>query len=210
MELFLKFVKLKDGNYMVNYIKPTDNEKQSRYYNMMTRCYNSNYYNKSLNYKGCKVCSEWQDRQNFYDWMDNNFYAIPNKDGISEKIELDKDLLIPSNKIYAPDRCLFLPKEINNTVGSYIPSLLKTDDGYLLRNPAYAKSIGEYPNKEDIVKEFSLKKSNELIQLAEKYKNYIPTKVYDAIIDASEIILEYNLYKLKQGQIKVYNQSLDL
>jgi hypothetical protein len=31
---------------------------------------------------------------------------------------LDKDILVPGNKVYSPDRCLFVPREVNNLFSS--------------------------------------------------------------------------------------------
>lgn len=39
--------------------------------------------------------------------MDENWYEY------DEMLELDKDLLLEGNRIYSPDKCCFIPKEIN-------------------------------------------------------------------------------------------------
>jgi hypothetical protein len=80
------------------------------------------YYEKSKvsqpTYEGVTVTPEWWSRRAFTEWMRGQEW---------QGRQLDKDILWPGNKIYAPDKCLFVPQEINN----------------LLTNRAAAR--GEYP-----------------------------------------------------------------
>jgi 7,8-dihydro-6-hydroxymethylpterin-pyrophosphokinase len=51
------------------------------------------------------VTPEWWSRRAFTEWMRGQEW---------QGRQLDKDILWPGNKIYAPDKCLFVPQEINN------------------------------------------------------------------------------------------------
>ena len=90
------------------------NKKLTKEYNiwlqMLGRCYDKKCQEKNPTYKGVVVCEEWLNFQNFAKWYDNSY---PKAYGV--KFELDKDLLQENvdNKIYSPDTCTFLPKNIN-------------------------------------------------------------------------------------------------
>ena len=71
---------------------------------MLSRCYDPKYHNRNPAYIGCKVCKEWYSLTAFKKWFDKNYI---------EDYELDKDILIEGNKLYSPDTCCFVPKEIN-------------------------------------------------------------------------------------------------
>lgn len=75
---------------------------------MLRRCYDKQFQERQPTYKGCIVCEEWYNFQNFAKWFDENYYEIE-----GEKIALDKDLLKLNNKIYSPSTCCFLPQRIN-------------------------------------------------------------------------------------------------
>lgn len=66
------------------------------WYNMLTRCYYDRYLEKFPTYKGCAVCDEWHNFQNFAEWFSNR-----HKPGLV----LDKDILIDGNKTYSPSTC---------------------------------------------------------------------------------------------------------
>src|SRR5690606_18705940 len=54
-----------------------------------------------------EVCEEWRLFSQFRSWMKNQDWH-----GKS----LDKDLLVPGNKIYCADRCIFLLQKINTLI----------------------------------------------------------------------------------------------
>lgn len=88
--------------------------------NMIQRCYCHETQIKHPTYKDCTVCPEWHDYQVFAEWYTNHEYY-----GLG--YQLDKDLLNQGNKIYSPDTCCLVPKELN-----------------ILLNDS-AKARGEYP-----------------------------------------------------------------
>lgn len=69
---------------------------------MISRCY-SNSYGYSI-YKGCSVCPEWLVFSNFKAWMDLQDW---------QGKHLDKDILVQGNKIYSPDTCAFVDRQLN-------------------------------------------------------------------------------------------------
>lgn len=69
--------------------------------------YNKGYISKYPTYKDCSVCDEWLTFSKFKKWFEDPV------NGYKEGYHLDKDILIKGNKVYGPDTCCFVPKEIN-------------------------------------------------------------------------------------------------
>ena len=88
-------------------ISNTKNVYYQRWREMLRRCYSEKSQVKSPTYKGVTVCPAWHYFSVFRAWMSAH-------DGYHEGNDLDKDLLVFDNKIYSPETCLFVPKEINS------------------------------------------------------------------------------------------------
>lgn len=107
MKKLLYGVAINDADYDVN---PTVNGTRKTcklyeaWYNMLRRCYSKKVQEKHPTYIGCTVCDEWLVFSNFKKWMITQDW---------QGKELDKDLLVSGNKIYCPERCIFVPAEIN-------------------------------------------------------------------------------------------------
>ena len=183
---------LGEGKYKVK-----ENGKQTKVYstwkNMLTRCYDNKCHEKYPTYKGCIVCEEWHNFQNFAEWYEENYYTVDN-----EKMHLDKDILIKHNKIYSPETCIFVPERINTLFtkcdklrgGHYIGvDYHKASNKFRVRCSIYdfknnkkkLEHLGLYNTQErafEVYKEF---KENYIKQVADYYKNLIPNKLYDAL-----------------------------
>ena len=79
----------------------------SRWAAMLRRCYNKSYQEKYPTYTDCKVCDDWLIFSNFRRWME--------KQNWQEK-ELDKDLLVKGNRIYSPEKCIFIDSAVNSFI----------------------------------------------------------------------------------------------
>lgn len=79
----------------------------NKWNNMLIRCYDDDYQSSKPTYKGCYVCDEWLNFQNFAKWFYDNY---PN-DG--HQYCLDKDLTVIGNKVYSPDTCIFVSNQVN-------------------------------------------------------------------------------------------------
>lgn len=71
---------------------------------MLRRVYSPLFHAVRPTYIETSVCDEWLRFSAFKSWM--------MKQDWKDK-HLDKDILVPGNKIYAPDRCLFVTPSIN-------------------------------------------------------------------------------------------------
>jgi hypothetical protein len=100
-------VGINDANYTVS---PVINGGQYKcpfylvWKSMLHRLYNKNDHKFIRNYNDCRVCEEWLKFSNFKAWMET-------QDWFGK--ELDKDLLVKGNKLYSPQTCLFIGKNLN-------------------------------------------------------------------------------------------------
>lgn len=97
--------------YGIGFNSKGNHKANTRAYNtwrkMLGRCYCPKYHARQPTYLGCSVDERFHDFQDFGNWFENHEYSDCG-------YHLDKDLLLPGNKIYAPDRCCFVPRELNN------------------------------------------------------------------------------------------------
>ena len=71
---------------------------------MLDRCYSNKLQEQQPTYIGCSVAEEWKTFSNFRAWMAKQDF---------EGMQLDKDLLIEGNKVYSPETCVFVTREVN-------------------------------------------------------------------------------------------------
>lgn len=71
---------------------------------MLDRCYNESSTRSRATYTDCSVAPCWHRYSDFKVWFDKNCIA---------GYQLDKDILIPGNRVYSPDTCCFVPPYIN-------------------------------------------------------------------------------------------------
>ena len=161
---------------------------------MLRRCYSKNSLDASPTYNDCSVCDEWLNFQNFAKWHNENYYEVAN-----ESMHLDKDILKKGNKIYSPETCIFVPSNINKLIINR-----RRDRGELLlgvtfrkdRNRYYAQCsdyiisghkggryIGIYKSEEEAFYAYKDFKEKLIKKVAEKYKSFVPEKLYNALLE---------------------------
>lgn len=72
---------------------------------MIRRCYSAKAHARRPTYVGCSVSPEWHSLMAFRSWMIVQPW---------EGMELDKDILIPGNKVYSPETCIFVSTALNS------------------------------------------------------------------------------------------------
>ena len=92
--------------------KSVVSRKESKVYkiwaSILQRCYSESGVSANPTYKGCTVCEDWHNFQNFAEW-----YSSHEHYGLG--YHLDKDLLSSKGvKVYSPETCCLIPREINN------------------------------------------------------------------------------------------------
>ena len=154
---------------------------------MIKRCYDEKQLKRRPSYIGVTVCDEWLCYANFKEWYDKNIYEI--KD---ERMQLDKDILIKGNKVYSPETCIFVPQRINTLFREFnnneFPTLEERSNGTFairVRMNGKSKRISGFETKEK-AEECYLKEKRQIIkEIAEEYKDKIPNKLYNRLIEIS-------------------------
>lgn len=149
---------------------------------MLERCYSENMRERNRTYFNItEVCAEWHDFQIFGDWYEENKYQI------DERLHVEKDILIPGNKIYSPDKCLLVPQIINTlfinkTNKRGLPNgIVKYGNGFLAKYNHV--ELGVFDTVEKAYEIYSREKKNNIIEVANQYKDKIPLKLYNALIE---------------------------
>lgn len=171
-----------EGKYLTK-----ENGRSTKIYScwvhMLERCYYEKNKNLHQSYYGtCSVCDEWLNFQVFAKWYEYNFYEI------CERLDLDKDILIPGNKIYSPNTCLLVPQRINELFTYKFKSnglpvgISRTISGQYLAK-YNGKQLGIYNTLEEAYEKYALKKEEIIKQIAEQYQYMIPEKLYNALLN---------------------------
>ena len=88
------------------YDAPTNCQRDPLYkiwHGMFGRCYGARS-KANMCYVGCEVDPIWYSFVAFKEWAESHNWTGK---------QLDKDLLVPSNKIYGPKACCFIPQYVN-------------------------------------------------------------------------------------------------
>lgn len=165
-------------------------QQYSTWRSMIQRCYDKKYHEKQPTYINVKVTNEWHNFQNFAKWFDGNYYEIS-----GEVMSLDKDILVKGNKIYSPDTCMFVPKRINSffvkcdsSRGNLPIGVIyhKENKKYVARttngNGSKRISLGSYFSPEEAFIAYKKYREKLIKQIAEEYKDKIPSKLYNAML----------------------------
>lgn len=172
------------GKYHCKYSNGVHTMEYQNWIAMIRRCYDEKRKSTYSSYYGtCEVCPEWHNFQVFGQWYEQNFYQVG-----TERMHIDKDILIPGNKIYSPETCIIVPQRIN-MMFTKKPNKYNLPNGIIpIANGRYnasyrGKSIGNYDTLESAVKAHDTEKKKAIIELAEDYKEEIPNKLYKALIN---------------------------
>ena len=152
---------------------------------MLRRCYQDKYLENHPTYKECSVCEEWHNYENFKKWFDENYYEIDD-----ETMNLDKDILVKGNKIYSPNTCIFVPQKINGLFvktdalrGDLPIGVCKKGNKFIAKCNLNGKrsQIGTFDTPIEAFQSYKQFKEQYIKQVAEEYKNKIPSVLYDAM-----------------------------
>jgi hypothetical protein len=101
-------VGVNDADYAVQPSGPDGKRRTCPYYrawnNMLRRAYCQKLHAILPTYIGVTVCEEWHSFMAFRAWMMTQDW---------EGKQLDKDIIVPGNKVYSPATCAFVSSQIN-------------------------------------------------------------------------------------------------
>ncbi len=154
---------------------------------MLRRCYSEVFLIEHPTYVGCSVTSEWHPFMTFKAWMEAQEW---------EHNVLDKDILIPNNKVYSPQTCIFVPQWLNNLLLSGARGRGKYPQGVSLDYGRYKagcsikgklKNLGRYSTPEEASKVYKEFKSALILKEAETYPD---TRVTEGLKLHAALILK--------------------
>ena len=154
---------------------------------MLRRCYVDSIKERTPNYKECTVDVQFHKYSYFQDWC-NKQIGFNN-----EGWQLDKDILVKGNKLYSPETCCFVPKEINCLI---IPR--KSVRGEFPIGVTFDPLIGKFRSQmnrggkkthmglfscpEEAFCAYKEAKEDYIKQVADKYKDQIDPRVYEVLM----------------------------
>lgn len=155
--------------------------------NMLQRAYCPKLHASRPTYIGCSVSDEWLDYQDFAKWFENHEYS-------DYGYELDKDLLIPTNKVYAPDRCVFVPSQLNSLLtdskaiqGQYLQgvSFHKGRNKFVagIKISGKRKHLGLFETEIDAYHAYKKAKEQYVKRMANLWRDDIADNVFDALMN---------------------------
>ena len=157
---------------------------------MIKRCYDLKTQKRRPTYVGCHVSREFLKASKFLSWARCQV-GFKNKGWV-----LDKDILIKGNKLYSPDTCCFVPREINGifTLGNRLRgeyplgvSVVSSKTGSKFQasihlNSCY-KYLGRFDTPEEAFQAYKRAKECYIKEIAELWKDRIDSKVYQALLN---------------------------
>ena len=155
---------------------------------MLGRAYSKDVHLKSPTYKDVEVCREWWNFQNFAKWCYSNRF-INSKDEKGKRYHLDKDILVKGSKIYSPETCSFIPKDINllfnKPLSEYPTGVSKVgkDFGAFVSCYGVQRYLGTYDSIEKAFDSYRKAKKSYMLEVAEKWVDKLDDRVYDALIN---------------------------
>ena len=158
-----------------------------RWCDMLQRCYNAKFHARNPQYMNCYVCEEWLNFQNFKIWYEAHDYG-------EESQDLDKDILIKGNTMYSPETCCLAPHIINTLIingtrarGNYPLGVYFDNEKNKFRASLAVSGeqikLGYYDTPEEAFARYKKYKEDFIQDLAEQYKEEIPHKLYDALMN---------------------------
>ena len=156
---------------------------------MIKRCYDYATQKKSPTYVGCTVSEEFLTASKFVAWGEKQLGF--RKQGWAN----DKDILVKGNKIYSPETCCFVPREINGlftlgksgrgkyplgvsiTKSKNFPRFTSTICGRL----GY-RHLGTFDTSYEAFQAYKIAKESHIKVIAGKWKDQIDLKVYEALM----------------------------
>ena len=157
--------------------------------NMLKRCYSDFAKKNQPTYEGCEVSNKFKSYEYFYEWCHNQI-GFDNSGW-----HLDKDLLVKGNKVYSENTCVFIPREINQTLVKRVASRGEHLIGvyWSKRDKAFKAQVGKNKGKQEHLGYFNTeieafnayKKAKEAFikEQAEKWKGKIDDRAYEALMN---------------------------
>jgi hypothetical protein len=110
-------------------------------------------------------------------------------------MHVEKDILVKGNKVYSPDRCIIAPHCINNLfpsckarrgslpIGVRLHEQTGTYQAHCKNGNNKFKSLGYHSTPEEAFMAYKIYKEKLIKEIASEYKDSIPEKLYNALLN---------------------------
>ena len=153
-----------------------------RWKSVISRCYSNRVHTDRPAYLHVTCCNQWLTYSNFKGWMESQDWS---------GLHLDKDILIPDSKVYSPEACAFVPKEINCHI-SLKPNINGLPYGVTISGKKYRARIfyngkdyylGSYTSMTEAHKAWQVERANQLEKIVSWYarQTCFRTDIADAL-----------------------------
>lgn len=159
------------------------------WHSMLRRSYSEVYKLRKPTYWDVYTEEQWHRLSKFKAWFDVNYI---------NGYELDKDILVPGNRMYGEETCCFIPQQINSALiktksstdlplgvsikkhtGKYIAQMSTiTEDGKRI-----GVHLGSFTNPEAASQAYKQGKESYIKELAERWKSVISLRAYEGLIN---------------------------
>ncbi|WJJ58515.1 hypothetical protein NDO71_orf149 [Klebsiella phage vB_KpnM_NDO71] len=155
---------------------------------MIERCYSEKSLARSPSYRGCLICDEWRYFSKFYEWSLSNYH-----DGMV----LDKDLSCLSGDLYSPERCCYIPQELNKAILDSTSARGEMPLGTWRKKPSKGmvnersrpfvaelnnRKLGSFKTASEAHQCWQKAKMCYFRELAERYKNIVDRKAVEVLL----------------------------
>lgn len=161
-------------------------KEYSLWASMLKRCYNKIHHITEPTYISCSVSDNFKVYSYFYEWCQKQIgFNVLGYD-------LDKDLLHKGNKEYSENNCVFIPKELNYLLVKCNASRGLLPIGVSKNKLRYSasctvdckkKHLGTFDTPELAFNVYKTFKEAHIKELAEKYKDTIDPRAYQALLN---------------------------
>lgn len=160
--------------------------RYSAWRNLIGRVYSEKTGYRHIPYIGCEVCKEWHNYQNFAEWYETHMYQVG-----TERMHIDKDIIVEGNKIYSPETCIIVPQSINEIFHTDLRKTKDLDLPYTIRRAANnrysvtyrAKSLGIYDTVEECVDAYMKAKREHIKNKVNELKDELPEYIQDILLN---------------------------
>ena len=154
---------------------------------MLRRCFSEKFKQRRPTYKDVTCSKEWLLIASFIEDVSKmKGYDL-------EGWQLDKDILVKGNKLYSKDTCCFVPHEVNSLLvkcdkarGEW-PVGVSFDKSRRMFMASLSingkmKHLGLFPTAEEAFQAYKLAKEDQIKVVAEKWKDQLDERVYQALL----------------------------
>ena len=157
--------------------------------NMLKRCYSVCCQKVRPTYIDCSISENFRYLQYFKEWC-NNQIGFNSVDEKGKPFALDKDILVKGNRVYNEDVCVFVPQEVNllftkrdKSRGEYPIGVSFHKSRGMLTATLNNKYLGYFNTAEQAFQVYKTAKEAYIKEVANKWKDKIDPKVYEALMN---------------------------